>query len=152
MHLIKYCKKIFIPGRIKNPAIITWQRGQASLEFAMVAPFLFLIIFAVIQAGHLVYLQNLVEHAAHESARIIATTGSDNAGQKCVSEILENKGGSRVETNIIPGQGSGRDTGSIVRVQVNYHYDGVAKVIKILTGQSMHINSAAAMRMECADE
>jgi uncharacterized protein (UPF0333 family) len=155
MHLLKYCKEIFMkkyPEKLKNPVIIIWQRGQASLEFALVVPFLFLIIFTVIQAGYLVYLQNLVEHAVHESARIIATTGSDSAAQKCVSEVLEKKGGGRIEINITPGPGSSRDIGSIVRVEVNYHYDGVAKVIKLLTGKSMLINSATIMRMECADD
>ena len=159
-HSIKYCKEIFMKKILflrrielaKKPGKVICQRGQASMEFALVAPFLFFMILVVIQAGYLVYLQNLVEHAAHESARIIATTGSESAAQKCVSEILGNKSGGRIETNISPGPGSMRNTGSIVRVEVNYYYDGVAKVIKLLTGKSILINSISIMRMECSDE
>ncbi|MBM3699914.1 MAG: pilus assembly protein [Actinobacteria bacterium] len=159
-HSIKYCKeilmkKILFLRRInlaKKPGSRICQCGQASMEFALVVPFLFFIILVVIQAGYLVYLQNLVEHATHESARIVATTGSDSEARNCVFQILNNKSGGRIETNITPESGSRRRTGSIVRVEVNYYYDGVAKVIKLLTGKSMLINSISIMRMECSDE
>ena len=44
-------------------------RGQAMVEFALVAPLLFVLIFGVIEAGRFVFYYELLNHAAREGAR-----------------------------------------------------------------------------------
>ena len=49
------------------------QSGSAALEFAMVAPIFFLMIFAIIETGVLYFSQATLQFSASEAARLIRT-------------------------------------------------------------------------------
>ena len=51
-------------------------RGQALAEFAIVAPLLFLLILATIEAGRFIFHYELVNNAAREGARYAIVHGS----------------------------------------------------------------------------
>jgi len=153
----KYLKKLFNCfierlAQVKKLYCTKNQSGQSSTEFALVVPFLIFMILVVFQLGYLVYLQNLVEHAAHESTRIVATCNSNSDAKKIVHEVLKKQDDKNLEINISPDQGSQRKTGDIVRVEVKYYYDGAAEIIKFLTGRSLLVQSQCSMRMECGNE
>jgi hypothetical protein len=59
-------------------------RGQAVVEFALVAPFLFLLIVGIIEAGRLVFNYHTLNHAAREGARYAIVHG-ENAFDGCPS-------------------------------------------------------------------
>lgn len=68
-------------GRIRGG-----QRGQTIVEFALVAPLFFLLIFGVIDFGRLFYTQMTLQHALREAGRFAVTgrrlPGNDpNTGQ-----------------------------------------------------------------------
>jgi Flp pilus assembly protein TadG len=50
------------------------QRGDAVIEFAMLAPILLLILFGILEVGRLVDAWIVVENAAREGARVGAET------------------------------------------------------------------------------
>jgi len=52
-------------------------RGQATVEFALLLPFVVVVLLALIQVGLLVRNRVLVTHAAREAARVAAVGGSD---------------------------------------------------------------------------
>jgi hypothetical protein len=55
-------------------------RGQALVEFSLVIPLVLLLIFALIDFGRLVYIQNAMSQAAREGARygsVQARSGTD---------------------------------------------------------------------------
>lgn len=54
------------------------QRGQATVETALLMPFIALVLLAVIQVGLVVRGRILVTHAAREGARVAAVGGSDS--------------------------------------------------------------------------
>lgn len=60
-------------------------RGQATVELALVLPLLFLLILLVVQAGLLCRDQLLTTHAAREAARIAAIDGDDAAAVASVA-------------------------------------------------------------------
>jgi Flp pilus assembly protein TadG len=45
------------------------RRGQALVEFSLVAPMFFLLIFAIIDFGRYVYYVQILNNAAREGAR-----------------------------------------------------------------------------------
>ena len=51
-------------------------RGQSMVEFAFVAPFLFLLIFGMIEAGRFVFYSELLNSATREGARYGIVHGS----------------------------------------------------------------------------
>ncbi|MBN1299360.1 MAG: pilus assembly protein [Actinobacteria bacterium] len=133
-----------------NPVkILKYSRGQSTLEFAVLLPFLFMVIFFVCQIGYFVYIQNIVEHAAYEGARIISTTNSSDKAVKIIHRILKTKSTENININVKPESGEMRKTGSVVQVEIEYIYKGIAGVLELLNGQGSRIKSNCCMRMEC---
>src|SRR5665647_1565601 len=61
--------------------------GQASVEFVLILPLLVIIVLAMSQLGYCTYLKNVLEHAACEAARVVATTNSENLAYAQVYDI-----------------------------------------------------------------
>lgn len=53
-------------------------RGQAMVEFALVAPVLFLMLFGVIEGGRLVWTNHEVVNGTREGARLAMVAGATN--------------------------------------------------------------------------
>lgn len=102
------------PSRSKREAG-EGDRGAALVEFAIVAPLLFLLIFAMIDFGWL-FFQNLDNrHAARETARLAAVAyGSGTAS--IVSEACTRDEGNQVDI-VIDFQGSSVGSEVLVTVQ-----------------------------------
>ncbi len=56
------------------------RRGQALVEFALVAPFFFLLLFSLIEFGRAVYYIQVLNNAAREGARYAIVHGAEVAG------------------------------------------------------------------------
>jgi hypothetical protein len=54
---------------LAEPAIAPGERGAAALEFAMVAPLLFLLLFGGLELGRFLLAQAIVDHAVAAAAR-----------------------------------------------------------------------------------
>lgn len=52
------------------------RRGQALAEFAMVAPFFFLILFGIIEAGRFIFYYEILHNATREGARYAIVNGA----------------------------------------------------------------------------
>lgn len=60
------------------------RRGQAMVEFALVAPLFFLLLFAIIEGGRFVFYYEALNSATREGARFAIIHGS-NAANGCPS-------------------------------------------------------------------
>lgn len=49
------------------------RKGSAAIEFAMIAPIFFLLIFGIIETGVLFLAGNVLQHAADDAARLVRT-------------------------------------------------------------------------------
>lgn len=54
----------------------TRQRGQAMVEFALVAPIFFLLLFAIIEGGRFIFYYELLNNATREGARYAIVHGA----------------------------------------------------------------------------
>ena len=54
-------------------------RGQAMVEFALIAPIFFLVLFGLIEFGRAVYTIQMLDSAAREGARYAIVHGSQSA-------------------------------------------------------------------------
>jgi Flp pilus assembly protein TadG len=64
--------------RIHNPRS---ERGAAAVEFALVMPLLFLLVFGIIEFGFIFNKELGVTHSAREGARVYALNGDAAAAQ-----------------------------------------------------------------------
>lgn len=110
-------------------------RGQTLLEFALVVPVFLMLVFAVIDFGHLFYVQMSLENAVREAGRY-ATTGNHLADPKnpgknlsrvnsIIQTVQQAATGLNVPSNSITvssvggGAGSAGGPGDTVTVTVN---------------------------------
>ncbi|MBM3706851.1 MAG: hypothetical protein FJW69_00705 [Actinobacteria bacterium] len=124
-------------------------KGQASIEFVLVIPILIIVIIIVSQLGFLVYLQNVMEQAAREGARVLSTTNSNSLACEQIINICSNLEKEKLTVEIIPQSQDSREVGDIAVVNLKYLYSGFANFIRLIMGREILIKSDCTMRMEC---
>lgn len=129
--------------------ILRSKGGQASLEYALIVPFIVLIILIVSHIGLLIYQKNILEQASREGARVIATTNSSLEAHSCIRDVCSGLDQERLNISIDPSNGDLREVGSMVTVILSYKYSGFTEMIAKLTGKDIFIKSKSSMRMEC---
>jgi hypothetical protein len=55
-------------------------RGQAMVEFALVAPMFFLVLFGIIEAGRFIFYYETLNNATREGARYAIVNGANTIG------------------------------------------------------------------------
>ncbi len=68
------------PGPVRRGS-----RGQATVESALLIPFVAVLLLALIQIGLLVHARVMVTHAAREGVRVAAVGGSDDEVREAVA-------------------------------------------------------------------
>lgn len=123
--------------------------GQASLEFILIIPLLILIVLAVSHFGLLIYQKNILEQAAREGARAIATTNSDQEAYACIKKVCSDLDQNMLEIIVTPGSRTSRKVGDMIEVAVIYKDAGIAGLQGIFSGKGGFIKAKSNMRMEC---
>lgn len=65
-------------GRARNVRLGRRRRGQAMVEFALVAPIFFLLIFGVIEGGRFILYYQALNNATRDGARYAIVHGSNS--------------------------------------------------------------------------
>jgi hypothetical protein len=69
------------------------RRGAAVVEFAVVAPIFFMLVFGMIEYGRLVQVQQVLTNASREGARVASTAGtSQTEATTWVNNYLQSAG------------------------------------------------------------
>lgn len=123
--------------------------GQASVEFVLLLPVLVIIVLAVSQIGYCTYLKNVLEHAAGEAARVVATTNSENLAYGQVYDMCSGLNTENLDISINPSSGAGRITGDFFTVRLSYKNAGIYNFISKALKKDFLIESVCVMRMEC---
>ena len=55
-------------------------KGQAMVEFALVAPLFFVLLFGIIEAGRFIFFYETLSHATREGARYAIVNGANTLG------------------------------------------------------------------------
>jgi Flp pilus assembly protein TadG len=117
-------------------------RGQSTVELALVLPFVMLVLLGVVQVGGLVRDQILVVHAAREAARAGAVT-TDPAAPRRAAETGDGLDPGRLRVGTVR---AGR-TEPLVRAQIDYTSVTDLPLIGPLL-PDIHLHADATMRIE----
>lgn len=123
--------------------------GQASLEFILIIPLLILIVLAVSHFGLVIFQKNILEQAAREGVRAIATTNSNQEAYACIKEVCSSLDHNRLEIIVSPVSGTSRKVGDLIEVTVIYKNAGITGMQGIFSGKDNFIKAKSNMRMEC---
>ena len=96
-------------------------RGQATVETALLLPVVVLAVLAVIQIGLVVHARVMVTHAAREGVRAAAVGGDDRA----VREVVIASGG------LAPSRTTVEIDGSTTTVRVTVRYEAPTNIAMI---------------------
>lgn len=105
------------------------RRGASAVEFAIVAPLFFLLIFGMFEFGRMIMVQQLMTNAARSGSRVAVIDGATSSGViSTVKDYLE--GGSvdadSLTVTVDPSNLASTDTGDAITVQVSVPYDDVS--------------------------
>lgn len=125
-------------------------RGAALVEFVIVAPLLFLLLFGIIEFGW-AFLQYLdVRHGARETARLAAVNyGTSTDGSTRAGEIID-EGCSRMDTadgSTVTVERTSDSVGSQGRVEVTTDLETLTGFFDTLLG-SVTLDSQVEIRLE----
>lgn len=65
------------------------ERGNALVEFAIIAPLLFTLLFGMVVLGLGLYAKSMVLQAASQGARVYALTGDQNQAQTAILNAMQ---------------------------------------------------------------
>lgn len=105
------------------------RRGATSVEFAIVAPLLLLVVFGMIELGRMVMVRQSLTNAARVGCReaALATTGSSQDAEDAVHDYLQSVmtiGTAAVAVN--PSGLAGLASGTPITVEVEVNFSDVS--------------------------
>lgn len=106
-------------------------KGSAAVEFALVAPTFFLVIFGILDFSRAMWYVSTIEHAASEGARYAAVRGAEKSSPATETEIKafavnRAPGMALSNTDVQVTWQPDNTSGSSVNVQVSYQFDFMA--------------------------
>ena len=136
------------------------ERGAAAVEFAIVAPLLFLLVFAIIDFGFAFHGWDAIQNAAREGARVGAVTPSVTQIQNRVRSSSSFLDQSRLTVTVecarngsssfgTCGAGGSWAEGDLIRVTVGYDYSYMTPLPSFVgMGQTLHETAVTESRYE----
>jgi Flp pilus assembly protein TadG len=116
-----------------NRKIRTTRSGVAAVEFALVAPIFFLLVFGLIEFGRMMMVQQALTNAAREGTRvaILATTKDGAAVEARMRDYLESVLANAASGDVrmtVPGNLGTVTSGATLTVSVEVDYMDVSWV------------------------
>lgn len=109
------------------------RRGATAVEFAVVAPVLFLVILGIFEFGRAFMVQHLLSDAARAGCRLAILPGKSNgAVQALIDSTLVGEGISSATTQILVNGASGdvgsASSGDVITVQLSAPINSITVV------------------------
>lgn len=123
--------------------------GAAVVEFAIVAPLFFLLVFAMIEYGRMVMVSQLITNASREGARQAVLDGATNADvENAVNDFLETSSIQGADVDTIPSNVSTADNGDAITVSVSINFDQISWLPSPMYLGGQEIKASTVMRRE----
>jgi Flp pilus assembly protein TadG len=126
--------------------------GQAAVEFALVLPFLLVMLIGIVEFGRAWNQHQVITDAARESARAASLWGSTTEAdvKKVATDAMAAAGIDyrRAEIDIVNLDGAG-NTPVTVSIDLRYRFTFFAPLVAWATGDEIiHLKTSFAMRNE----
>ncbi len=124
--------------------------GAAVVEFAVLAPLLFLLIFGMIEYGRMVMVQQLITNASREGARVAILDGMTNDDVEDAVQDHVGGGVPILDTNVTttPSDITTAAGGESVTVTVGVDFADVSWLPDALWLGGKRLSASSAMRRE----
>ena len=125
-------------------------RGQALVEFSLVAPLFFLLLFGIIEAGRFVFFHEILANATREGARYAIVNGAnvdpigcpsgppapgsvpcDTTGANVISRVRQSAFGVGNAAAVTPVWDPDNSRGSTVTVSASFTYRPIVPIVPL---------------------
>jgi Flp pilus assembly protein TadG len=128
----------------------TKRQGAAVVEFAVLAPLLFLLVFGMLEYGRLIMVQQIITNASREGCRQAVLEGaSSSAIDSFVQSYLSNSSISNATVGISPDPAVA-GPGDPMTVTVSVNFDDVSWLPTSLYLGGRVLSASSTMRRETA--
>jgi Flp pilus assembly protein TadG len=125
------------------------RRGAAAVEFAVVAPLFFLLVFGMIEFGRMVMVQQVITNASREGARRAVLDGTTTTDvNTAVDNYLSGAGVAGATVTVTPDPPSLAGYGEPVTVSVNIPFDEVSWLPTPMFLSGKEMSATTVMRRE----
>ena len=127
------------------------RRGASAVEFAVVAPVFFLLIFGMIEFGRMVMVQQVLTNASREGARLAVLDGTTSAAvEDVIRDNLANASvsGTGLSVTLDPSNPQTTQAGEAVTVTVSIPFDDVSWFPTPKFLDATTLNASTVMRRE----
>jgi Flp pilus assembly protein TadG len=125
------------------------QRGASAVEFAVVAPVFFLLIFGMIEYGRMVMVQQVITNASREGCRRAVIDGTTYADvEAAVENYLTSAGIDGTTLTVDPNPPSSAGAGDPVTVTVSVPFAQVSWLPSPMFLGTTQLRAATVMRRE----
>lgn len=128
--------------------------GAATVEFALVAPLFFLLVFGMVEFGRMVMIQQVITNASREGARKAVLDGSSSSNVKNAVVTYMSNGGVTISTSnvtINPTDPSSAAAGNPVTVTVSVPFSQVSWLPSPMFLGSRQMTASTVMRREAVN-
>lgn len=123
--------------------------GAAVVEFAIVAPVFFLLVFGMIEFGRMVMVQQIITNAAREGARVaIVPSATTSQVTTAVNNYLTGCSIAGATVTCSPNPPSSATYGSLVTVTVSIPFTSVSWIPSPFFLGSTTLTASCSMRTE----
>ena len=128
--------------------------GAAAVEFAVVAPLFFLLVFGMVEFGRMVMIQQVITNASREGARKAVLDGATSSNVKSSVVTYMSNGGVTIATSNVtvnPTDPSTATAGSPVTVTVSVPFSQVSWLPSPMFLGSRQMTASTVMRREAVN-
>ena len=125
------------------------RRGAAAVEFAVVAPLFFLMVFGMIEFGRMIMVQQVITNASREGARMAVLDGATtDTVQTAVQTYLHGATVGSADVTVNPSPPSSAGYGEPVTVTVSINFNQVSWLPSPMFLGGKALSAATVMRRE----
>jgi TadE-like protein len=118
------------------------RRGQALVEFALVAPIFFLVLFSIVEAGRFIFYYETLNNATREGARYAIVHGEqsfdptgpphDPGGADVIAKVRQSATGmAGPALTVTPTWYTTNERGMTVKVAASYTYNSLIPLVPL---------------------
>lgn len=125
------------------------RQGAAVVEFAIIAPVFFLLVFGMLEFGRMIMVQQILTNASREGARRAVLDGATSGEvNEAVDEYLESMSVTGATVSIDPSNPSSAGFGEPVTVTVSVPFDQVSWIPTPMFLGGRQMSARTIMRRE----
>lgn len=124
------------------------RRGVAAVEFALIAPALFLLTVGIIDVGRMMWMASTLDHAAREGARYATAHGAQSAVPTSTAEVqafVLNRaiGANPANLSVSVNWSPNSNPGGTVTITLGYQYNSL--LVGFITGDPITFQSVSTL-------